>query len=161
MTNTMTRSIELTIRGLKPQTQGSMRAIPFARRDGSIGVRVLHAAERRVQDWRLAVRDAACQRWLWPPTDGPVTVAVLVVAPRPKSHFCRNGLSALGRSLARPGRRAGDVDKLLRAVLDAMTGVIYHDDAQVAEALVRKVWSDDPQATWVTTIHVQTGCGVS
>jgi Holliday junction resolvase RusA-like endonuclease len=157
MTNAPRRSIELMIPGLKPQTQGSMRAIPFAKLDGSLGVRVLHAADRRLKDWRLAVRDAAARKWPWPPTEQPVMVAVLIIAPRPKSHFCRNGLSLKGRRQTRPGRQVGDVDKVLRAILDSLSGVVYRDDAQVAEAIVRKVWSDEPDAAWLTTIHVQIG----
>ena len=37
-----------------------------------------------------------------------------------------------------------DVDKLARAGLDAMTGVVFSDDAQVTEALVGKVYGETP-----------------
>lgn len=33
-----------------------------------------------------------------------------------------------------------DVDKLARALLDALTGIAYEDDGQVVELLVRKVY---------------------
>jgi Holliday junction resolvase RusA-like endonuclease len=146
--------VELLIEGPKPKTQGSMRAFPFRRRDGSLGVRVTHDGGRQVEDWRLAVRLIARQQWQRPPTRGPVKLAVLIRVPRPKSHYRRSGLSAQGRRQRRPGRLAGDVDKLLRAVCDALTGIVYEDDAQVVEALVRKVWAEDRDGTWRTAIWI-------
>ena len=37
-----------------------------------------------------------------------------------------------------PGRLRGDVDKLARAALDALTGVVYADDEQVTTLLAGK-----------------------
>jgi crossover junction endodeoxyribonuclease RusA len=34
-----------------------------------------------------------------------------------------------------------DLDKLLRATLDALTGVVFHDDAQVVEVVTSKIYS--------------------
>lgn len=34
-----------------------------------------------------------------------------------------------------------DADKLLRAVGDALTGVVYRDDAQLTTVVVRKRWA--------------------
>ena len=39
-----------------------------------------------------------------------------------------------------------DVDKLDRALLDALTGVAYDDDGQVIGMSSRKVYSDQPRA---------------
>ena len=51
--------------------------------------------------------------------------------PRPKSTPKRN---------VRPAHtKTPDIDKLLRAALDALTGVVWRDDAQVAEVSVRKM----------------------
>lgn len=38
----------------------------------------------------------------------------------------------------------GDIDKLTRAVFDAMTGVVYGDDDQVIRVEARKVWGSTP-----------------
>lgn len=38
-----------------------------------------------------------------------------------------------------------DVDKLLRAMLDGLKGVIFHDDAQVVSALCRKHYGSVPR----------------
>jgi len=40
-----------------------------------------------------------------------------------------------------------DVDKLARALLDALTGVAYGDDAQVVEMHVCKTYGDDARTT--------------
>ncbi len=59
--------------------------------------------------------------------------------------MCRNGFPLIGVSCSvslifyvtptkggkKPGRKRGDVDKLSRTVLDAMTGAVYEDDEQV------------------------------
>lgn len=57
---------------------------------------------------------------------------------RPKSHVKRNGDLRSGYSeyhVQRP-----DVDKLCRAILDALTGVVYHDDSQVISLSAVKQW---------------------
>lgn len=42
----------------------------------------------------------------------------------------------------RPMAQKDDVDKLARAVLDALTGVLYDDDGRIAVLRVEKQWSD-------------------
>lgn len=36
----------------------------------------------------------------------------------------------------------GDLDKLMRSVLDALSGIAYQDDGQVTNAFVEKQWAD-------------------
>lgn len=50
-----------------------------------------------------------------------------------------------------PHVKKPDVDKLLRSMLDALTGVVWVDDSQVAYAVVNKVyaWNGRPGATVV------------
>jgi crossover junction endodeoxyribonuclease RusA len=47
-----------------------------------------------------------------------------------------------------PHIKKPDVDKLLRSMLDALTGVVWADDSQVAYAIINKVyaWNDRPGA---------------
>jgi Holliday junction resolvase RusA-like endonuclease len=51
------------------------------------------------------------------------------IVPRPQSHYLPTGALAKG-AFAFPNKP--DNDKLLRAIKDAMSGVVYGDDAQVA-----------------------------
>src|SRR5215813_9909405 len=55
--------------------------------------------------------------------DGPVYIRMTFGMPRPKS---------LPKKILEPLKRP-DLDKLVRAVLDALKGVLYRDDSQVVE----------------------------
>ena len=46
-----------------------------------------------------------------------------------------------------------DVDNLAKIILDSLNGLVYHDDAQVTELRVRKLYSDNPH------VHVTIYCG--
>lgn len=65
----------------------------------------------------------------WRPYDGPCSVDLEFVLRRPVSTPKRR---------TPPAIRKPDVDKLLRAVLDALTGVAWTDDARVIDARSRK-----------------------
>lgn len=45
-----------------------------------------------------------------------------------------------------------DIDKLLRATLDALTGVLFHDDAQVVEVVTRKLYGSEGVIIHATTL---------
>lgn len=67
--------------------------------------------------------------------EGPLWLNALFVVARPKSHYGRRGLlpSAPSHPTVRP-----DATKLLRAVEDAMKGIVYRDDAQVVRQVAFK-----------------------
>jgi len=56
---------------------------------------------------------------------------------RPKSHYTAKGAlrDAAPRHVGKP-----DIDKLCRAVLDALTGIAYADDSQVVALDASKVY---------------------
>lgn len=63
-------------------------------------------------------------------------------------------LSAVGRRLTQPSVRP-DLDKLCRAVLDALTDAgIWHDDSQVCSLSAIKVYADE-------TKHAGVYCNVA
>lgn len=59
---------------------------------------------------------------------GPVMVSMQFFMPRPKSHFKSNGL--LKPNAPKFNTSKPDVDKLVRLVFDALTGVVWNDDSQ-------------------------------
>lgn len=71
--------------------------------------------------------------------DGGVRVLLTFRLRRPKGHWGKKGLSP--KAPAYPFTRP-DVDKLERAVLDALTGVAFADDCQVCEVIKSKVYAD-------------------
>lgn len=101
-----------------PQPKGSMRSF-FA--GGRI---VLTDQNRALKPWAATIRKAAsATRVTCHDADVPVSVELRFVLPRPTS---------LVKRVQHPIRkRSGDIDKLTRGVLDALTGVCYVDDSQV------------------------------
>lgn len=105
-------------------------------------------SSKRLPTWRADVRDAATAAMLdRAPYDGPVIVELTFMSERPKSHY-RTGRNG---HLLRDGSPdvpvgAPDVDKLARAMLDAMSKIVYLDDKQVVELNARKRYVDDSSA---------------
>jgi crossover junction endodeoxyribonuclease RusA len=69
-----------------------------------------------------------------------VSVELTFTFKRPKSHVTSKGTLREGYSeyhVQRP-----DVDKLSRAILDALTGIAYQDDSQVVTLAATKTWGD-------------------
>ena len=75
--------------------------------------------------------------------EGPLGLDVVFVRPRPAGHFGKRGLlpSAPLHCTVRP-----DATKLLRAVEDALSGVIYRDDAAIVDQRVRKLYGEPARA---------------
>ena len=66
-------------------------------------------------------------------TEDAVSVTIAATFGRPKSHLNKSGLKKTAPLLPRE-----DVDNLAKAVLDALTGVAWHDDKQVASLQIVK-----------------------
>jgi Holliday junction resolvase RusA-like endonuclease len=96
---------------------------------------VVTHGNRRTKDWQHAVADAAQRVALDGLFSGPVTLRVTFALPRPKS---------LPRRITHHTKMP-DLDKLVRCVNDALTGVLYRDDAQVETLEARKVYAQDPE----------------
>jgi Holliday junction resolvase RusA-like endonuclease len=77
------------------------------------------------------------------PLTGPLVLVATFVMPVPKSFSKRrHGQALVGaeRPITRP-----DCSNLLKALEDAMTGIVYRDDSQIVEVYVRKMYGDKPQ----------------
>lgn len=115
-------------------TQGSH--VGIATKSGKVIVREKHKSS--LEAWRDAIATEARQAALnaaiagaeWPIT-GPVLVTLAFGLQRPTSAPKRRRTWPIAA-------RSGDVDKLARACLDALTGVLVADDAQVVGLAVTK-----------------------
>lgn len=97
----------------------------------------------------IGLRAAAeARRRGWTVTDGPVRVLIECGFVRPVSHHKASG-GLRDTAPAFPGLRAGDVDNLAKAVLDAITrgGGVWKDDAQVVELTVAKRYGGAARTT--------------
>lgn len=119
----MPRSVRFFARGL-PKPQGSKR---------HVGNGVMRESAR-VKPWRDTVGwTAKANRVELIP--GPVSVRLVFVMPRPQKPAFH--VPAV----------APDLDKLCRAVFDALSGIAYEDDRRVVEVSARKVYERE-HARW-------------
>ena len=100
----------------------------------------------RVKPFRSDVRDAALSAT---PTDWDLGLEYHLRADfhfrRPASHLTTKGALTKAAPLHPTGRQIGDTDKLLRALCDAMTGVVWFDDSQVIDITAKKRYFDRDQ----------------
>lgn len=100
-----------------PVPQGSHRA--FMPRGGRFPV--VTDDNPRMKPWRSVVSYTAAQHRPEKLIEGPVSITLRFAMPRPKT---------LPKRIAAHVKRP-DVDKLVRAIFDALKGVIWQDDSQV------------------------------
>lgn len=120
-----------------PAPGGSKSAF---RHRGTGRIVVVDAGGKRTKDWRAAVAAAgrAAMQGREMPAP-PLLLTVLFRMPRPQSHLTKAG--KLRRTspvlpVARP-----DLTKLLRSTEDALSGIVYADDASIAEQWVAKMYA--------------------
>ena len=147
----MLEPIRFTVLGT-PVPQGSKRAF------GGVLVDTNH---KTLKPWRQEVA-AACQeaangRQLL----GPVGLIVQFHFARPKSHY-RTGKNAhlLRENAPEFVDKKPDIDKTLRAVMDAITiAGAWRDDAQVVATVMTKRYDEQPSLN-VTIVHAESILGL-
>ena len=105
---------------------------------------------KRLQPWRNDVgREASIAMRGRELVYGPVAVRLVFHFPRPKGHF-GTGKNADTIKTSAPRRHitTPDLDKLQRAINDALTGIVWKDDSQVWRVEAVKVYSSSP-GVWV------------
>lgn len=124
--------IHFTVYG-KPQPQGSAKAFvynAFNRRTNQMQPRAAITSDNKnLKPWRQQVSQTAIEAAKGEiiPRGTPVSIWLMFYFDAPAS---------LSKKASRMKTTKPDIDKLERAVLDALTGTIFEDDAQVA--IVRK-----------------------
>lgn len=111
--------IEFSVEGT-PVPQGSMKVIHG---------RILHSQGSALINWRNQIGFAARQA-LTPKLQNAVTMDLVFFMPKPKT---------VKRTFPSV---APDLDKLIRAVLDALTGIAYEDDGQVCSIHAHKIYGE-------------------
>lgn len=126
----------------KPCTKGSMMAF----NDPKGRARLAPSSGRALREWTAEVRSEAKKAMkayggAW---HDDCLLEVTFRFERPKAHYGTGSNERVLKEHApyRPtSKTGGDIDKLCRAVLDAIAQVVYKDDAQVVELFARKVYS--------------------
>lgn len=89
---------------------------------------VITSSNPRLKEWQTLVSLEAARHVSQGALEGPVVVEFGFILHRPESLPKK-----VGHCTKKP-----DIDKLARAGLDALTGIVFKDDAQVVDLLARK-----------------------
>jgi len=122
--------VSFVVRG-HPEPQPRVKAV-------RMGKHVKIVTPRTADEWREAVAAASRIAWREDPLERPIEVQILVYVARPKY---------LMKASADPGavplasRGAGDCDNFAKAILDAMEGIVFVNDCQVARLTVEKYFA--------------------
>lgn len=142
--------LEFFVPGM-PATAGSKRAFVYTPKGGGKPRAVVTDTNRQGKTWRSDVQAAAIAAKLAAGSVGlledALRVTLIFVLPRPASISVRR----------RPYPTVKpDVDKLSRAMLDALTQVVWKDDAQVVRKTVAKLYQDQRLSELVSVgVHVR------
>jgi Holliday junction resolvase RusA-like endonuclease len=115
-------AITFTVQGMAPAPQGSRKHIGNGRTIESC---------KQVKPWRLLVAEAATTSGATL-LRGPVSMSCVFLFNRPKGHFTAKGTlrpSAPAFHCVKP-----DGSKLLRSTEDALSKLIYEDDARIVSS---------------------------
>lgn len=134
--------VQCFVRG-KPSGAGSKTAIRL-----KTGVTIVKDSCPTTKSWQVLVKFALANAMQGNPmVNCPVKVSLDFVLPRPKNHYGRKGGVAYLKQDApvrATSRGRDDLDKFIRAVLDAMTNVVFFDDGQVWFIASSKVYGETP-----------------
>lgn len=119
-----------------------------------LGAFPLVDANPKAKRWKDTVSATAAGRMLrerLKPFEGPLSVEMIFYRARPESHYTSKGaLSKEGQRKAFPQSKP-DTLKLARAVEDAMTGIVYTDDALIVDERLRKEYGEPEGVRVVVT----------
>lgn len=124
----------------------TLRLVGHARPKGSwtpvmtrLGDIKFRPASNEMARWFQNARAQLASLWTQGPLEGALRCDLVFELPRRKTV-----------ARARPtGRYDGDIDKLIRGILDAATGIIYRDDSQVVIVTAEKRYTDGEPGVWL------------
>jgi Holliday junction resolvase RusA-like endonuclease len=144
-------TIEFTVYG-KPEPRGSKQAFvplhpktkqPYRRDNGGVVVSTVDD-NKKSKGWMQSVASEARDAYAGEPLGGPLRLSLTFHMPRPEYHFGtgRNAGVIKPRFANAAHTKKPDRLKLARAVEDALSGVLYVDDAQTVAGPVEKQYCD-------------------
>ena len=132
----MSNSVSFHVYGT-PMPKGSTTRMPNG---GTIPAGTT-ASRKRMSEWRTDIRNEAIDAMgEMKPSIGAVRIMMEFQLPYPISSIRKYQFGWL------PHTKKPDVDKLMRMMLDALTGIVWKDDSQVCFSTVNKVysWNNQP-----------------
>ena len=146
-----TPEIKFTAYGV-PQPGGSKKGFVNPR-NGRV---IIVEDAKRNKSWRESVLQAALPHAPKSPLTGPLSVVVTFCMPRPKNHY-RTGKNS---HLLRPDApewhtKKPDATKLWRSTEDALTGIIWADDSQIARQAIVKTYTAGTPCAIITILPIE------
>jgi Holliday junction resolvase RusA-like endonuclease len=130
------RELRIAVYG-RPQPAGSKRFVGRAKNGRGIVI----DSNPKAGEWKDQVAQVAGEAMDGAPLmRGPLKVSMLFTRSRPKAHLKKTG--KLRDSAPRYPVTKPDVLKLARGVEDALTGVVWGDDAQIVEEVLWKHYGE-------------------
>lgn len=99
----------------------------------------------KVKNFKNLLRSLAVNQYARPPLIGPLSVSLTFYRPVQKSISKterEQRLSNQSKPVVKP-----DTDNYIKSTLDALNGVLWHDDAQIVKLTGEKRYSDKPKIT--------------
>lgn len=138
----MGTTLRFDVQGV-PKPGGSKRGFIIKRKSGKLGISMVDASGAKGKDWRGDVKAAAfaaCREgWTIPHPEQPLRLTLMLYMPRPKKHLRSNGQLKPNAPVFHTIRP--DATKLLRSIEDALTGIVWNDDGQIASQSVVKSYA--------------------
>ena len=135
----MTNIITFTVFG-KPAQMGSKKAFYIKSLNRST---IVDDNSDKQKAWAASVAQTASHVMAGRPLlAGPVSLHLQFYFARPKAHYgTGKNASTLKQSAPLRHTQTPDVDKLVRCLGDALTGIVYRDDRQVYEIAASRHWT--------------------
>jgi crossover junction endodeoxyribonuclease RusA len=153
--------LKFTVIG-RPQQRGSKVAGLIPKRGGGFvekngrPIVVARDANQNSKAWMDSCKLAAHQAFNGELLKGPIELRVSFYFNRPQSHYgTGNNASKLKPSAPEYHTQSPDLDKLVRCLGDALTGVVYVDDRQVFRTYSERNWTTRTECAVVTIIEVK------
>ena len=145
----------------KPAGKGSYIPIvsKYARKSDGKHFVFQKNVDKKLAGWTERARFCALSAEITPNDFDAVELSVVFVFDRPKAHFGSGKNSDKLKPCApRLKTTPPDLDKLERALFDALTGVAYKDDSQVVRCTsVKRYANNEPEGTFVTICNAEVG----
>jgi Holliday junction resolvase RusA-like endonuclease len=123
-----------------PVPKGSAKAF-VNRHTGK--VQVMQDNRDKQKPWASLIGLCASEQGI-EPMAGAACLQVCFYMPRPKWHYgAGRNAGKLRATAPRCHTKKPDLDKLVRCVKDALTGVAWHDDSQVVEVTAMKLYAQE------------------
>ena len=133
----------------QPATQGSKVEQVIRNKQGEPVIKngraltTIREDNPRLGQWRQEVAYAARKAYFGPLLIGAVRLSLVFYRPRLKGHFGKGrNTGKLKESAPQYPIQRPDLLKLARAVEDSLTKVLWDDDSQVVEEILRKEWGE-------------------